>query len=47
MTLSCADCHEILGVSISWNPQSLSRHVMGLLYLLQVILTSPLDSIAK
>ena len=28
---SCADCLEILGPSASWNPQSLSRPVMGLL----------------
>ena len=30
---SCADCLEILGASTSWNPQGLSRPVMGLLYL--------------
>jgi len=30
---SCADCHEIWGASTSWNPQGLSRPVMGLLYI--------------
>jgi len=29
---SCADCFEILGVSTTWNPQGMSRFVMGLLY---------------
>jgi len=29
---SCADCLEILGASASWNPQGLSRPVMGLLF---------------
>jgi hypothetical protein len=30
---SCADCLKNLGASTSWNPQSLSRSVMGLVYL--------------
>ena len=30
---SCADCLE-MGASTCWNPQGLSRPVMGLLYLL-------------
>jgi hypothetical protein len=30
---SCADCLKNLRASNSWNPQGLSRHVMGLLYL--------------
>jgi hypothetical protein len=29
---SCADCLKNLGASTSWNPQGLSRPVMGLLY---------------
>jgi hypothetical protein len=29
---SCTDCLEIWGGSASWNPQGLSRPVMGLLY---------------
>jgi hypothetical protein len=29
----CADCLLNLGASNSWNPQGLSRPVMGLLYL--------------
>jgi hypothetical protein len=28
---SCANCLEILGTSVSWNPTALSRVVMGLL----------------
>jgi len=34
LQLSCAECLEILGTSTSWNPQGLSRSVIGLLYLL-------------
>jgi len=33
---SCADSLEIMGASISWNPQDLSRPVMGLFYLLDL-----------
>jgi len=29
---SCADCLEIWGALTSWNPQGLSRSVMGLLH---------------
>ena len=29
---SCADCLENVGASTSWNPQGLSKSVMGLLY---------------
>jgi hypothetical protein len=29
---SCADCLKILGASTSWNPQGLSRPVMGLVF---------------
>jgi len=32
LPLSCGDC-QILGVSTSWSPKSLSRPVMGWLYL--------------
>jgi len=32
---SCADCFEIWEPQPSWNPQGLSRPVMGLLYSLQ------------
>jgi hypothetical protein len=35
---SCADCLKNLGASTSWNPQGLSRPVMGLLYLSPCIL---------
>jgi hypothetical protein len=30
---SCADCLDVLGASISWNPKGLSRLVEGQLYL--------------
>ena len=39
LPLSCADCLEIWEASTSWNPQSLSRPVMGLLYLLHTVYT--------
>jgi hypothetical protein len=37
LPLSCADCLLHLEASTSWNPQGLSRHVMGLLYLFMCI----------
>jgi hypothetical protein len=40
---SYADCLDILGASISWNPQGLSRPVMGLLYLYLYNIPTPLD----
>jgi hypothetical protein len=39
LPLSCADCLEIWELPTSWNPQGLSRPVMGLLYLLYTTLT--------
>jgi hypothetical protein len=42
---SCADCLKILGASTSWNPQVLSRHVMGLLYLYLYLLDYNTDRI--
>ena len=36
LTHSFSDCLEILGASSSWNPQGLSRPVMGLLYLVLI-----------
>ena len=40
LPLSSADCLEIWEPQSSWNPQGLSRPVMGLLLLLDIPLTS-------
>jgi hypothetical protein len=42
LPLSCADCLKSLGASTSWNPQGLSRPVMGLLYPNLNVITSTL-----
>jgi hypothetical protein len=34
LPLSCVECRQILGASICWSPEGLSRSVMGLLYIL-------------
>jgi hypothetical protein len=44
---SCADWHEILTASTSWNPQGLSRPVMGLFYLYKVNNTCLRNSVKK